>query len=189
MKIVSFLYERARAVVGRRRDLLFRKYLDRLVSRGLRLGKGVSFQDGIFLDPEHCFLIAIGDDCVFAPNVRIVAHDASTKFVVGHTKLGRVTIGNRCFLGDSVLVLPGVEIGDDCIIGAGSVVVKSIPARSVAAGNPAKVIMSIDEYRARQAAGIGAGAVYSSEYHIGHLTDEKRREILAAVDRGPTYIE
>lgn len=187
--MVSFLYDRARAIVGRRRELLFRRYLERLVRRGLKLGEGVSFQEGVFLDPEHCFLIAIGDNCVFAPNVRIVAHDASTKFVVGQTRLGRVTIGNRCFLGDSVLVLPGVEIGDDCVIGAGSVVVKSIPPRSVAAGNPAKVIMSLDEYRARQAAAMSAGAVFSSDYHIGRLTDAKRREILDALARGPTYIE
>ena len=53
-----------------------------------------------------------------------------------------VTIGNDVWIGDRVIILAGVEIGDGCIIGAGSVVTKSIPAYSIAAGVPCKVIRS-----------------------------------------------
>jgi maltose O-acetyltransferase len=120
--------------------------------------------------------------------VRLIAHDASTRFVVGHTRLGRINIGSRCFIGDSVIVLPGVTIGDDCIIGAGSVVVHDIPSNSVAAGNPARVRCSIDEYRAKNQARIQQGAKFGEQYSLDQLEVAKRNEVLTAVDKGPTYV-
>ena len=54
-----------------------------------------------------------------------------------------ITVGNDVWIGADVCVLPGVTIGDDCVIGAGSVVVKDIPPHSVAVGNPCKVIRKI----------------------------------------------
>lgn len=55
-----------------------------------------------------------------------------------------ITVGHNVWIGGNVCVLPGVSIGDNCVIGAGSVVVKDIPANSVAAGNPCRVLKSID---------------------------------------------
>lgn len=63
----------------------------------------------------------------------------SRKSVIGVTK-GEVRIGHAVWIGDSVIVLPGVEIGNGAVIGAGSVVTKSVPAFAIAAGNPAKVL-------------------------------------------------
>ena len=57
-----------------------------------------------------------------------------------------VKIGNNCFIGAKAIILPGVSIGDNVIVGAGSVVTKNIPSNVVVAGNPAKIIMSIDEF-------------------------------------------
>ncbi len=54
-----------------------------------------------------------------------------------------ITVGNNVWIGGNVCVLPGVSIGDNCVIGAGSVVVDDIPANSVAVGNPCKVIRTI----------------------------------------------
>lgn len=59
---------------------------------------------------------------------------------------GAVTIGNNIYFGTQVTILKGVSIGDNCIIGAGSLVTKDIPANSVAAGCPCKVICTIEEY-------------------------------------------
>ncbi len=56
-----------------------------------------------------------------------------------------ITVGNNVWIGANVSVLPGVTIGDNCVIGAGSVVNRDIPANTVAAGNPCKVIKSIDQ--------------------------------------------
>ena len=56
-----------------------------------------------------------------------------------------VTIGNHVWIGGSVVITPGVRIGDCCVIGAGNVVTKDIPAWSLAAGNPCRVIREITE--------------------------------------------
>jgi maltose O-acetyltransferase len=75
----------------------------------------------------------------FAPEVRVIAHDASTLNAVGHARIARVRIGSRVFVGARTIILPGVTIGDDVVIGAGSVVSRDIPSGVVAAGNPARV--------------------------------------------------
>lgn len=115
---------------------------------------------------EHCFInfnftvqddgkVTIGDNCNFGPNVTIVTpvhpmlpderrvmldKDGFEKHLC-YAK--PVNIGCDCWFGANVVVCPGVTIGDNCVIGAGSVVVRSIPADSFAAGNPCKVIRKI----------------------------------------------
>ncbi|HWE44073.1 MAG TPA: DapH/DapD/GlmU-related protein [Gemmatimonadaceae bacterium] len=54
-----------------------------------------------------------------------------------------ITIGSRCWLGGGAIVCPGVSIGEDTIVGAGSVVVRDLPARVIAAGNPARVVREL----------------------------------------------
>lgn len=102
-------------------------------------------------------LVTIGDDCNFGPNVTIVTpvHPMlpEERFrMAGPNGEPRrlcwakpVAIGNDCWFGANVVVCPGVTIGDGCVIGAGSVVVKDIPPRSFAAGNPCRVIREITE--------------------------------------------
>ena len=121
-------------------------YLKRLIAKGLKIGKNVIIVEDFFFDPSHCYLISIEDNCTICPNVRIIAHDASIKKILGYTKIGKVEIKKNCFIGDSVIILPGVSIGPNSIVGAGSIVIDDIPANSVAVGNPAKVICSLDEY-------------------------------------------
>lgn len=60
--------------------------------------------------------------------------------------LGKIRIGANCFIGTQTIILKNVTIGDNCIIGAGSVVSKSVPSGSVAAGVPARVIETVEEY-------------------------------------------
>ena len=59
---------------------------------------------------------------------------------------GVCDIGNNVHIGNNTIILPNVRIGDNCIIGAGAVVTKSIPDNSVAAGNPAKVIRTVKDF-------------------------------------------
>ena len=164
------------------------RYLGLLRSRGLQLAADASIEDGFFLDPSHCYLISIGSRVTFAPNVRLIAHDASTKRLLGASRLGRIVIEDGCFLGDSVVVLPGVTIGRSSIIGAGSVVTRSIPPGSVAVGNPAKVLFSVEEYAARQRALMAEGRRFSEEYWIERANPDQIRELCQAVDSGPTFI-
>jgi maltose O-acetyltransferase len=78
--------------------------------------------------------IVIGAETLVAFKTLIYARDPIT----GEDK--PVRIGSRCFIGGGSLILPGVTIGDQCLIGAGSVVFDDVPARSIAGGNPARVL-------------------------------------------------
>lgn len=101
--------------------------------------------------------VTIGDHCDFGPNVTIVTpiHPMMAKerkeILTADGEKKRlcyakpVHIGNNCWLGASVTICPGVTIGDDCVIGAGSVVTRDIPRGSFAAGVPCKVIRPITE--------------------------------------------
>lgn len=164
------------------------RYIERLVRRGLKLGRNVEIIETFFFDPSHCFLISIGDNCTFAPNVRLIAHDASSKKLLGYTKLGKITIEDNCFLGDSVIVLPGVTIGRNSIVGAGSIVTRSIPADSVAAGNPARVMCTVQEYTAKVRRLSEGKQIFGYDYYIDLLNDEKRAELAASVGSGTGFI-
>lgn len=101
--------------------------------------------------------VAIGDDCNFGPNVTIVTpvhpmlpNERREMLAANGEKkhlcyAKPVHIGNNCWFGASVTVCPGVTIGDNCVIGAGSVVTRDIPANSFAAGVPCRVIREITE--------------------------------------------
>lgn len=121
-----------------------------LVKKGLTIGADVFINFGCIIDDSFCYLVSIGDHVTLAPNVHILAHDASTKKILGYTKIGKVKIGKYVFIGAGSIVLPGVTIGDNVVIGAGSVISKDISSNSVAVGNPARVICSFNEYMEKQ---------------------------------------
>lgn len=99
--------------------------------------------------------VTIGENCNFGPNVTIVTPQhplLPDERRALKTKDGRalhacyaepVVIGNDCWFGANVVVCPGVTIGDNCVIGAGSVVTKDIPANSIAVGNPCRVLRAL----------------------------------------------
>lgn len=118
-----------------------------LLEHGLRVGRNFQCFSPYAFDSNWPWLISVGDDVLVSTGVKILAHDASTNFVDAHTKIGIVDIGNHVFIGANTTILPNVRIGDNVIVGAGSVVSKDILAGSVCAGNPARVICSIEEHR------------------------------------------
>ncbi len=120
--------------------------------------KGVSVGLGTHIDPKSSLidisrpsLVTIGDNCYMNTGFTILTHDWVTKVFIqsGREFLpssGRVTIGNNVSFGQNVMLLKGVTIGDNCFIGAGSIVNKDIPANSIAVGVPCKVLMTLEEY-------------------------------------------
>ena len=87
----------------------------------------------------------------FNLNTSIIAHDEVAKvFRLKYNDWlpsnGRIKIGDNIVFARNVTILKGVTIGDNCIIGFGSTVIKDIPANSVAVGSPAKVVCTLDEY-------------------------------------------
>ena len=139
---------------------------EKLIAMGMKVGQNFGRLNGVILDPSHCWLIEIGDNVTMAPRVHILCHDASTKLHLGYTKIGRVTIGDRVFIGAESVVLPGVTIGDDVIIGANSTVTHDIPAGSVAVGSPARVICSTQEYLAKEKSRMASAPCYGEEYTL-----------------------
>jgi carbonic anhydrase/acetyltransferase-like protein (isoleucine patch superfamily) len=121
------------------------KIVERYRARGMRIGQRVliysSDLDGLY--PEF---ISIGDDVIITHAV-VLVHDDATVMFAGRRRIAPVKIGSRVFVGHHSLILPGVEIGDDCIIGAGAVVTRSVPSGSIVAGNPARPIKTVAEYR------------------------------------------
>lgn len=184
MKIYMYFRSMYYYLLSKKRE----KYLNGLVKNGLRLGNNVELVGTFFFDPSHCFLISIGDNCTICPNVKLIAHDASTKRILGYTKIGRIDIRENCFLGDSTIVLPNVRIGPNSISGAGSVVTKDIPPNMVAAGNPARIICSVDEYIEKVQNISRKTNIFGSEYFIEELDDEKRNEIIRSVGTGVGFI-
>ena len=116
-------------------------------------GKHVHFGKGVYanfnltlVDDTHIY---VGDYTMLGPNVVLAT--------AGHPILPElrplayqynmpIHIGKNCWLGAGVIVLPGITIGDNSVIGAGSVVTKDIPANVVAVGNPCKVLREINEH-------------------------------------------
>lgn len=96
--------------------------------------------------------VKIGDNVMIGPNCHIytVFHpidpDERNKYLLSHKP---VTIGNNVWLGGGVTVLPGVTIGDNCVIGAGSLVSKNIPNNTLAFGNPCRIVKQIQENQSK----------------------------------------
>lgn len=92
--------------------------------------------------------LSIGEGCDIASGVHIYTHSSAFRCVSGReyatVDRGPVRIGNRVFIGANAVINMGVTIGDECIIGAGSVVTSDVPARSVVVGVPARVTGAVD---------------------------------------------
>lgn len=157
--------------------------LEVAIDEGLTVGKNFKCLEGTIIDPGHVSLITIGDNVTLAPNVHILAHDASTRRALGYTMLGKVDIGNDVFVGANSTILPGVSIGDNSIIGANSLVSRDVPANCVYAGNPAKMLMTTEEYFEKRRRQMEEYPVFGMEYykdksdeeHLKHLTEEVKK--------------
>ncbi|MBR4333250.1 MAG: acyltransferase [Clostridia bacterium] len=150
---------------------------EELISRGLKIGKNFERLNQVIIDDSHSWLIEIGDDVTLAPRAHILAHDASTKSFLGYTKIGRVTIGNKVFVGAETVILPGVTIGSNVIIGANSTVTHDIPDGMVAAGSPARILCTTEEYLAKEKKRMETAPVYGVEYTMrGNITEAQKQQ-------------
>lgn len=126
-------------------------YLKICIAKGLKVGKNVRFVEVPQFGTEP-FLIEIGDGAIFSNNVRFVNHDGGQNALHFFEKykdvrtFGRIKIGKECLLGVDTLIMPGVEMGDNCVLGAGSILTVSTPPGTVWAGVPARYICTIEEY-------------------------------------------
>lgn len=115
---------------------------------------GVNIGVDNFIPDKKCwssepYLITIGNHCQITSGVRLfthgggnVARDKYPDFDV----FGKIVIGDWVYIGSESLIMPGVTIGDNVLVAAGSVVTRSVPPRTIVAGNPARVVGTVDDY-------------------------------------------
>ena len=125
-----------------------------LAAMGVRVGEGCR----IYGVPEEVFgsepyLVRLGDHVSITSGVKFVSHDGGVWVFRDRFPdldvFGPITVGSNVFIGINAIIMPGVTIGDNVVIGSGSVVTRDIAANSVAAGVPARVLRSLDDYQAK----------------------------------------
>ncbi|WP_377124240.1 DapH/DapD/GlmU-related protein [Pseudoalteromonas fenneropenaei] len=134
--------------------------LSRYRKKGVDVGTNTLLINCTFSSSFKGDQFKIGNDCTIT-GVTLLGHDASpTLFLESLVKRTEVylpgsrcsyrapiTIGNKVFVGWGSIIMPGVTIGDNVVIGAGSVVTRDVPSNVVVAGNPARIIKTIEEYK------------------------------------------
>lgn len=131
-------------------------YCKYLIANGVEVGEGTHIDSATCqIDLTRPSLVSIGSNCFINKNFTLMTHDYVSNVFVNMgldfiNSSGKVTIGNNVSFGQNVMVLKGVSIGDNCFIGACSLVNKNIPPNSIAAGIPCRVIMTLDEYYERR---------------------------------------
>lgn len=131
-------------------------------------GKNVTIYGKVNWGSEP-WLITIGDNVYITNNCTFITHDGGTllfRNTIPDLEITKpISVGNNVYIGLNVIILPGVNIGDHSIIGAGSLITKSFPPGSVIAGNPARVIKTTEQYLEK---------IKSESLHFGHLTAEDK---------------
>jgi acetyltransferase-like isoleucine patch superfamily enzyme len=149
MRTVSRIYEKILY------NIIFQRNISSFLrSKGTRIGKNCEIQNKISDFGSEPWLIEIGDNVTLAVGVVFLTHDGSSRIFRNNfdnmskfgNKFGSITIKDNCFIGTNTIILPGIKVGPNSIIGAGSIVTKDVPPNSIFAGNPAKLIYSLDEY-------------------------------------------
>lgn len=124
-----------------------------LKKEGIHVGNNTIFYDPLSqtIDRERPWMIEIGDYCKITKGTIILAHDYSRSVlrrkygeVIGEA--GTTTIGDNVFIGMNSIILMGTHIGNNVIVGAGSVVHGNVPDNCVIAGNPARIIKTLDQH-------------------------------------------
>lgn len=119
---------------------------------GYNIKIGKNFFSNHNLTILDCAKVEIGENVFIAPNCGIYTAGHPLDYIRRNQGLEfahPIKIGNNVWIGAGVSILPGVTIGDNCVIGAGSVVTKDIPSNVIAVGNPCKVLRKIDEKDAK----------------------------------------
>lgn len=118
------------------------------------------------------FLVTLGDNVYITLNVKFICHDGSVlpfrKDIPDLDITKKIIVGNNVFIGLGAVILPGVTVGNDCIIGAYAVVTKDVPDNSVVGGNPARFIKFTKDFIKK---------AEKESLRIGHLSGlEKERK-------------
>lgn len=120
-------------------------------SLGVTIGEGSHIYGGdTGTFGSEPYLVTLGKRCHIANDVRFITHDGMSIVLRGRHPdidlVARIEVGDNVAIGMRSIILPGVKIGSNCIVGCASVVNRNVPDNSVVAGVPARVIRTLDEY-------------------------------------------
>lgn len=119
------------------------------------------------------WLITLGKDVYITDGVKFITHDGGTllfRDLIPDLEITKpISVGDKVYIGNDVIILPGVKIGNNVIIGAGAVVTHDVPDNSVMAGVPAKKIKNIEDYLFK---------IKKESIHLGNLTGRKKDKAL-----------
>lgn len=148
---MNFLYRTILKINTIWKSIYKKAYIEICKARGMKVGEGVIFIETPAFGSEP-YLIEIGNRTKITAGCTFINHDGAMYVIrsmekyVDARNFGRIKIGENCFIGNNCTFLPGAKMGNNCILGAGSVLSSSMPDNSVYAGVPAKFICTIEEY-------------------------------------------
>jgi len=116
----------------------FTSYASGHIQVGKNVWKSFALSGGCYIQSGNG--MELGDDTIFAPGVKIISANHRAGDLDRWDPAEPIRIGKRCWIGSNAVILPGVQLGDDVIVGAGAVVTKSFPSGSVIVGVPAILI-------------------------------------------------
>lgn len=129
--------------------------LRKLKKIGLSFGKNLDICGHVSFGSEP-FLISLGDNVRITEGVSFITHDGGVSVLRNlysenslDDVFGRIVVGNNVHIGINTTIMPNVKIGNNVVIGCGSIVTHDIPDNCVAAGCPARIIESLEEYKAK----------------------------------------
>lgn len=151
------------------------KYQSYLREKGVRIGVNCDIHKDAVFGTEP-YLISIGNNVRITRNVNFITHDGGLWVLrnlglvdKNADKYGRIIIKDNCNISWNVTIMPGVTIGENCVVAAGAVVTKDVPPNSIVGGVPAKMIEDIETYKTKNAQNL---------LEIRHFTPEKKKEFL-----------
>jgi acetyltransferase-like isoleucine patch superfamily enzyme len=142
MRLKELLHRANLSLLQKSSDKRKIRYLRR---QGVKIGENCHINTMSF--STEPYLIEIGDHVAIAGGTEFLTHDGAIwcfrEEIENADSFGRIKIGNNVFIGNNCTILPNTSVGDNCIIGAGSILRGQFPENSVIIGNPATVVMTM----------------------------------------------
>ena len=188
-RFMAYILEK---ISNKNTELRYKREMEDLMKRGLRKGSNVWISPGARLDNNYPYLISIGNNVVIGPRARLVCHDTTiSQMTGGYMRVGRIDIKDNCVISMNSIILPGVTIGPNAIVAAGSVVNKDVPPNTCVAGVPARFYSKYDDLKKRLIDEIKEGEVFEA-CNLRRGEDMKDRErlnrIIEASGKGNVFI-